>query len=146
MQIILFILFSILYIISLITVDSMFNRLVFREHRVFSYDSLEKKAILARYEWKVIGVVLLLILPFVIPFCVSFYIGGINYLLIYIIIFSLIQWDVIFGRVVFGTWIGDTPHIALPIFGWVSMKLKNAIKLRLIIAIIAGIILIIIRH
>jgi hypothetical protein len=132
-----FIIISVLYVSSIAIIDGCFNRLVFREYRKFAYSSKEKQNILRAKEWRVIGVFMLLVLPFFIPFIVSYAIGGIPYVLLYLIVFNIVEWDLIFGYLVFDNWFGDTPSIALPGIGWIHVPLKRSIYLRLFILSLA---------
>jgi hypothetical protein len=133
---ILFIIISVVYIISIAIVDGAFNRLIFREHRTKPYHSPEKQQILGMWEWKVVGLLYLLVIPVIIPTIVSYALGGLYYAMIYLTVFCVIQWDVIFGKIVFGHWLGDTPHMALPLIGWFTMPLLKAVQLRLVLAIV----------
>lgn len=126
-----FILLSLIYVISLAIVDGIFNRLVFREYKKLSYSSKEKQEIYNLPEWRTIGVFLLILLPVVIPVSASFLIGGVRFVFIYLIVLMLVPWDIIFGKLVFNDWFGDTPSIALPLLGWKSVSLKNVILLRI---------------
>ncbi|MBI3380112.1 hypothetical protein HY029_05135, partial [Candidatus Gottesmanbacteria bacterium] len=122
---IVFIITSTIYISSLIIVDGMFNRLIFRSHRKLSYFSLKKQKILKRWEWKVIGVLYLIVIPLIIPCFVIYEFLGWRYILLYLIIFSVIHWDLLFGQIVFNSWFADTPSIALPFLGWNHFSIKQ---------------------
>lgn len=63
-------------------------------------------------------------------------IGGIEYVLVYILILAIIDWDIIFGKLVFNKWFGDLPSICLPFAGWIHFKLLPTIIIRLIVAIL----------
>ncbi len=136
-----FILCSVIYVCSLAVIDGVFNRLVFRENRKLSYFSPKKRQVYQMSGWKVIGIVLLIVLPLIIPIAVSFALGGIKFVLIYLIVFTLIDWDIIFGKLVFDNWLGDTPSIALPKIGWKHIDLKKSILIRVIFLIILTILL-----
>jgi len=133
---IVFILISALYIILLAVVDGLFNRLIFRENRKLSYFSKIKQEIFKRWEWTVIGILFLIVLPVIIPVTISFFIGGIKYVLLYLLILFIVPWDVIFGRLVFDDYFGDTPSIALPFVGWLNIPLKIVYTVRLILVLI----------
>lgn len=130
---------SFIYLVSMAVVDGMFNRLIFREDRKLPYNSSQKQKIYKKWEWKVIGVLYLLVLPLIIPTTVAYIIGGWWYVLGYGIVFLVVQWDMIFGKIVFGSWTSDTPSIAIPIVGWIQVSLKRwlIIKLLVLIAIVA---------
>lgn len=135
-KILIFIFVSVFYIASLAVVDGMFNRLIFQKQRTLSYFSNEKQQIYKNWEWKVIGIELLIVLPFIIPSIVAFAVGGSKYILIYFAIFCLMQWDMIFGKIVFDSWFGDTPSLALPYLGWIHINLFQWMLLKLITFII----------
>jgi len=130
-KLLIFILVSVFYIASLAVVDGMFNRLVFQKKSSLSYFSIDKQQIYKNWEWKVIGVELLIVLPFIIPGIVAFVVGGSKYILIYLAVFCLMQWDMIFGKIVFDSWFGDTPSMALPYLGWVHINLFQWMALKL---------------
>lgn len=126
-----FITISALYVTCLALVDGLFNRLVFRNNRVLPYHSRVKQEIFSRSEWQYIGLVLLIVLPVIIPTIISYVIGGIQYVYVYLAVLMFIQWDVIFGKLVFDNWWGDTPSIALPWIGWISNDLRRVIVIRM---------------
>lgn len=128
----LFILLSGVYVLSLATIDGMFNRLVFRKKRKLSYFSRHKQPIYRLWEWKVIGVVLLIGLPIVIPVLVTFALGGWKYVLLYLATLLIIPWDILFGRIVFDDWLGDVPSIALPKIGWIHLPLSQVMLIRFV--------------
>ncbi len=128
-----FVLISTIYVLSLAVVDGLFNRLVFRADRKLPYGSSGKRKIYHLPEWKYIGVIFLVVLPLIIPLAVSWMIGGLKYVLVYLAIFSLVQWDMIFGKLVFDSWFGDTPSIDLPKIGWISISIYKSILTRLAI-------------
>jgi len=136
MPLLIFITLSSLYIGSLAIVDGLFNRLVFREDAKFPYESKEKKSIYKLPEWKYIGVIFLIILPVVLPCLVSYFIGGLYYVLVYLSALMVIQWDMIFGKLVFDNWFGDKPSIALPFIGWINTNLSDVVWVRIIIFLI----------
>lgn len=59
-------------------------------------------------------------------------------MLVYWIVLLLVQWDVIFGKLVFDDWLGDSPSICLPKVGWLSFSLQLVIAGRIILAAILG--------
>ena len=124
-----------LYNISLALVDSLFNRLIFKKDRRLPYHSSLKKEIYLLPEWRYIGLIHLIILPVVMPSTLAYILGGFRYVLVYLIICLVIQWDLIFGHVVFDHWLADTPSIALPKIGWLSFPLAATVFIRLILAI-----------
>lgn len=128
--------FSLIYLTSLAVVDGIFNRLVFREKRKLPYSSLEKKEIYQLWEWRAVGLILLLLLPIVLPSLTAYLLGGVSYLLIYLILLLLLPWDLIFGALVFDDILGDRPSIALPYLGWISLPLWLVMAIRLILALI----------
>ena len=132
----LFVLISAIYVFCLALIDALFNRLIFREIKKLPYAAKEKQIIYKNWEWQGIGLILLVILPMVLPSLVSYLVGGWKYLGIYWVIFLTIQWDVIFGKLVFDDWWGDTPSIALPFIGWRQFNLKRVVWSRLILALI----------
>lgn len=85
------------------------------------------------WEWKAIGVILLVILPIVLPVVVSYLVGGIHLTLVYLIILCFVPWDIIFGKLVFDNWLGDTPSIALPFIGWKHVSLKKSLIVRILL-------------
>lgn len=131
-----FVLFSGLYVVFLAVVDGLFNRLVFREHRKLTYHSPEKKDLYKRWEWSAIGVVFLIILPILLPIFAALYLGGLNYVFLYVIVLLLVPWDMIFGALVFDDFLGDTPSIAIPLYGWFSMPLLTVTAIRIDLALI----------
>jgi hypothetical protein len=133
-----FSLLSIIYIVSLAVTDGLFNRLVFRQARKLPYKSTKKREIYNYVEWRWVGVIFLVILPVILPMTVSFLFGGWKYLMIYLFWLLVIQWDVIFGKLVFDDWLGDSPSISLPHVGWITLPLKLVIVVRLIVAIAVG--------
>ncbi|KKP47624.1 MAG: hypothetical protein UR39_C0003G0027 [Candidatus Woesebacteria bacterium GW2011_GWA1_33_30] len=135
----LFVFASSVYVTSLAIIDGLVNRLIFRENSKLSYFSAEKQEIYKRKEWFWYCFLFLIILPFVIPTIFSFLIGGIQYVLVYILILAVIDWDIIFGKIVFDKWFGDLPSICLPFIGWVHFKLLPTIIIRLLT--IVGIVL-----
>src|SRR3989338_1836038 len=130
-----FIILSILYLISLATIDGLFNRLVFKEKRKLSYSSSYKKNIYKKWEWKIIGIIFLIFLPLILPSVIAYMSGGITLVTTYWIIFLLVPWDMIFGALVFDNCFDDTPSIALPFYGWVNLPLWLVIIIRIILAI-----------
>lgn len=136
MNFILFIVISFIYITSLALIDGLFNRLIFREIKQFPYESKEKKNIYQLPEWKYIGLILLIVLPIIIPIITTYALGEIIYTIIYLILLLLIQWDVIFGKLVFNKWLGDTPSICLPYIGWIQQGIVKTIIIRLILSAI----------
>ncbi|MFN7950828.1 MAG: hypothetical protein U0610_03805 [bacterium] len=134
MKLVLFVLFATLYVIACAATDGLFNRLVFREHRRLSYFSTEKRLIYLRGEWSWISVLFLLYLGLVAPSLASFAIGGVRYLLVFWLIFALVNWDVIFGRIVFDDWLGDLPSMKLFRLGWIHTSIWVSIGVRLALA------------
>ena len=126
---------SALYVMSLVIVDAYFNRLIFRTQRKLSYFSPEKQRIYSHWEWKVIGAALLIFLPILLPSTVAYLVGGIHYTTLYLIVLMLIPWDILFGRIVFDDWFGDTPSIAVPYLGWKHTPLWKITTVRLGLAI-----------
>lgn len=134
---ILFIFLSILYVTSLAIIDALVNRLIFRENHKLSYFAEEKKIIYKRKEWVLYCLLFLIFLPVIFPVGLAYLIGGTKYILIYIIILSVIDWDVIFGKIVFDNWLGDLPSICLLKFGWINLKLLPTIVVRITVAVIS---------
>ena len=130
----LFVAASAAYVAALAVVDGFFNRLVFRGARKLPYESPAKKPIYALPEWRVIGAVHLVLLPVVFPCLAAWAIGGRKYVLAYLAVLCLVQWDMIFGRIVFEDWFGDTPSIALPGLGWRRFPLGPVVAVRLALA------------
>lgn len=137
----LFITSSALYVTSLAAIDGIFNRLIFRNNRALPYEHIIKRKIYSLPEWQYIGIILLIILPLLLPLFVSYSHGGLSHALTYLIVLLLIQWDMIFGKIVFNDWFGDKPSIALPYLGWVSFSLKLVIITRLMLATLTGLVL-----
>lgn len=131
-----FIILSVLYITALAAVDGLFNRLVFGNKRKLSYFSKEKQRIYKQWEWRVIGIIFLIILPIVLPSLAAYLFGGLKYVTLYWIIVLLVPWDVVFGALVFDDWFGDSPSIALPILGWMNFPLLNVMIVRLLLAVV----------
>lgn len=138
---IIFIIASMIYVTSLAVVDALVNRLIFRENHKFSYFSPEKEKIYKMKEWQWYCFLFLIVLPIVIPVTLSYLIGGPQYILIYVLVFVLIDWDIIFGKVVFDKWFGDLPSICLPFVGWIHFKIVPTIIIRLVLAILILLIL-----
>jgi len=130
-----FVILSTLYLISLAIIDGLFNRLVFRQSRKLSYFSPIKQKIYHNWEWRAVGVILLIVLPVVLPSAAAFLLGG-NYLKLYWIVLLLVQWDMIFGALVFDDWFGDQPSIALPVIGWMNFPLLPVVISRAILALL----------
>ncbi len=124
-------LISAVYIVCLALVDGLFNRLVFREKRALPYESEYKQIIYSLWEWKAIGVIFLIFLPIVLPCWISYLIGGMQVVYMYLIVLLVVPWDVLFGKIVFNRWLADTPSIALPYVGWVSVSLRWVTIIRL---------------
>lgn len=116
--------------------DGYFNRLIFRELSPLPVRSNEKRPIYDRKEWVYISVFFLIGIAVVIPSCFAYLIGGLGYVLLYIVVLLLIQWDVIFGRILMGDWFGDLPAMKVPKLGWVRLNLKMAILVRVVAAVI----------
>lgn len=116
--------------------DGYFNRLIFRELSPLPVLSSEKKPIYDRKEWIYISIFFLIGIGVVIPCCFAYLIGGLSYVLLYLAVLMLIQWDVIFGKVLMGDWFGDLPAMKVPKLGWIRLNLKLAIAIRVITAII----------
>ena len=51
--------------------------------------------------------------------------------LLHWLIFLLVNWDVIFGRIVFDDWLGDTPSMKLFRLGWIHTSIWVSIGARL---------------
>lgn len=149
-----FIIISVLYLTSLALVDSLFNRLVFRQERTLPYLSQQKEIIYKYWEWKAIGVIFLFFLAIILPSVISYVIGrlsppennqqppksttnrGISFVTLYWIILLLVPWDLIFGALVFDNIFGDTPSIALPFYRWIHLSLALSLIIRIILATI----------
>jgi hypothetical protein len=127
---------SILYLTSLAVVDGLFNRLIFREKRKLSYFSEYKQEIFKLWEWRGIGFIFLLFLPIFLPVVTLYLFAGITYVTTYLIILILFPWDFIFGALVFNNWLGDTPSIALPYFGWTNFPLWKVTLVRILLAML----------
>ena len=130
----LFAAFATLYVVACAATDGLFNSLIFREHRRLSYFSTEKRLIYLRGEWSWISVLFLVYLGFVAPSLASLAIGGLRYLFVFWLIFLLVNWDVIFGRIVFDDWLGDTPSMKLFGLGWIHTSIWVSIGARLVLA------------
>lgn len=115
--------------------DGYFNRLIFRELSPLPVLSAEKKPIYDRKEWIYISIFFLVGIGVVIPSCFSYLIGGFSYMLLYLAVLMLVQWDVIFGKVLMGDWFGDLPAMKVPKLGWIRLNLKVAISIRIAIAV-----------
>jgi hypothetical protein len=63
-------------------------------------------------------------------------VGGLKYVLLYLVILLIIPWDVIFGKIVFGGWFADTPSISLPKIGWVHLPLFVVMIFRLLLLLL----------
>lgn len=133
---ILFILFSICYVVACAVTDGAVNKLIFREHAKDSYDSNWKKEIFKKKEWAFIGMSFLIFIGVIAPVVASYVIGGFKYVFIFLAIECFISWDMIFGKIVFDDWFGDTPSIKLPWIGWIHMSLKLNLFLRLVLGMI----------
>lgn len=126
-----FVVISALYVCTLSLIDGLFNRLIFRSKRALPYTSPFKQRIYKRKEWRAIGVLLLIVLPLILPLSIAFLVGGVPYMVLYAIALLLVPWDIIFGRLVFNDYWGDTPSIALPYVGWLQINLALNMFLRL---------------
>ena len=49
------------------------------------------------------------------------------------LILAVIDWDIIFGKIVFNKWFGDLPSICLPVISWIHFKLLPTIIIRLLV-------------
>jgi hypothetical protein len=130
----LFVAVSVCYVAALAAVDGLFNRLVFRGSRQLPHHASEKQTIYTAREWGYVGLILLVLLPAVLPTFVAYALGGMEYVALYWIVLLLVQWDMIFGKIVFGDWFGDTPSIALPGIGWMRFDLRVTIAMRVVLA------------
>ncbi|KKR87985.1 MAG: hypothetical protein UU32_C0002G0010 [Candidatus Woesebacteria bacterium GW2011_GWB1_41_10] len=137
---VLFILTSALYVTSLAVIDGLVNKLIFRSNSTLSYFSKEKREIYKMKEWYWYCFLFLIILPFVVPIALSYLIGGLQYIFVYILVLVIIDWDIIFGKLVFNKWFGDLPSICLPYFGWIHFKLLPTIVVRLIVVVVVSMI------
>lgn len=131
-----FIIIAVIYNILLAISDSLVNRLIFRDNHKLSYFSPEKQIIYRRSEWVIYCTIFLIILPIILPVIIAYLIGGLKFVLIYLLILTLVEWDMIFGKIVFNNWFGDLPSICLPKIGWLHFKLWPTIVVRLLIALI----------
>ena len=125
-----FVVLSFLYVVACAVTDGMFNRLIFREIRTFSYFSEEKKPIYERTEWIFVSFFFLIFIGFIAPVLASYAIGGMKYVFIFLAVFCFTSWDLIFGRIVFDDWFGDIPSMKLPIKGWLHTPLKQNLMVR----------------
>ena len=132
----LFVVISVCYVAALAAVDGLFNRLVFRGSRQLPHHASEKQTVYTAREWGYVGLILLVLLPAVLPTVVAYAVGGMEYVALYWIALLLVQWDMIFGKIVFGDWFGDTPSIALPGIGWLRFDLRVIIATRVVLAAI----------
>jgi len=132
---------AVFYVLALAIIDALVNRLIFRENYSLSYFSTQKKNIYKRPEWLPYCMLMLIFLPIILPVIIAYYIGGVKYLLGYLLILTLVEWDMIFGKLIFNDWFEDLPSIRLPIIGWVHFKLWPTIFARLIAAIILFVLL-----
>ncbi|MBI5358494.1 hypothetical protein HZB69_02590 [Candidatus Amesbacteria bacterium] len=130
-----FILIGVVYVFSLSIIDSLVNRLIFRENHKLSYFSIIKQRIYKRSEWVVYCTLFLIVLPVLLPIAIAYQTGGLNYILGYIFILSVVEWDMIFGKLVFNDWFGDLPSICLPKIGWIRFKLWPTVLARLFVAL-----------
>ena len=145
MKLFLFVVVSALFTAAVAATDGFFNRLIFREHRTKSYFSDEKQEIYKRWEWNAISILFLIFIPVVVPVLASYAIGGWDYVLFYLLVFLLVDWDMIFGRIVFDDWFGDIPSMKLPGIGWLHTPLWPNVATRGVLAlVVAGILAI--RH
>lgn len=135
MKLFFFLLISMLHVTLCALTDAWFNRLIFRELSLLPVRSREKKAIYDLPEWKFITLFFLIGISVVVPVLFALLLGGWRYVLLYGVIFLLIQWDVIFGHVLMGDWLGDIPAMKLPGIGWLRIPLPLVIALRLVGAI-----------
>ena len=78
----------------------------------------------------------LIFLPIMFPVGIAYLIGGIKNILIYILILAVVDWDIIFGKLVFNNWFGDLPSICLPKIGWIHFKLLPTIIFRILVIIV----------
>lgn len=116
-MIVLFIIMAVLLQICLACIDGFFNRMI-RNH----IEDWEK---FSEFEWitwfLLVGCTFL---PALMIWTISEF-----HALIYGISFCIVQWDLIFGRIVYGGWTNDTPSIKFR-GKWRSMRLRYAIMLR----------------
>jgi hypothetical protein len=140
MKLTLFIVLAALYVAACAATDGLFNRLIFREHRRLPHDSTEKRLVYLRGEWSWISLVFLLYLGLVAPSLASWAIGGTRYVLVFWVVFLLVHWNVIVGRLVFDRWFGDTPGMKLGALGWIRTSAWVSVIGRLILAVIVAIV------
>jgi hypothetical protein len=125
-----FIILAVIFQISLACVDAFFNRMI--RNNIENWEDLDD------YHW---------ITLFLLFFCTFIPVGMIwmiseFHALIYGICYCIVQWDVIFGRIVYGKWLGDTP--SMKIGGkWFKMKLRYVFMLKGLIAAAATVYLVI---
>lgn len=131
-----FVVLSFLYVVACAVTDGMFNRLIFREIRTFSYFSEEKKPIYERNEWTFVSFFFLIFIGFIAPVLASHAIGGMKYVFIFLAVFCFTSWDLIFGRIVFDDWFGDIPSMKLPFKGWLHTPLKQNLMVRGVLGVI----------
>ncbi len=137
-----FIILSALYNVILAIIDGCFNRLVFRENKALPYAADAKQKIYNSYlrEWTMIGVLLLLVLPVFLPVGMLLLFAGLKYTIAYLIGMLVVQWDMIFGKIVFDSWTADTPTICYPFIGWRSYPLRFIVPARFICAAVLTIV------
>ena len=136
MNSILFVLFSIGYVVACAVTDGVDNRLIFREHAAEPYSGDWKKELFKKREWAVIGLSFLIFIGVVAPVVASYAIGGARYVFIFLAVECFVSWDMIFGKIVFNNWFADTPSIKLPGIGWIHMPLKFNLLLRLVLGVV----------
>ncbi len=117
MLIILFIIIAVLYHISLACIDAFFNKMIRRN--IKDWENLPE------FEWIT---VFLLIGGSFIPLAMLWIISPFH-AIVYGICFCFVQWDLIFGKIVYGEWFKDQPM--LKVRGkWRKISLVRVILLR----------------
>jgi len=135
-KLIAFLILSGLHVTFCALTDGYFNRLIFRELSPLPVLSEAKKPIYDRREWVFISVFFLIGIAIVIPCGFAYLIGGLGYVLMYIVVLLVIQWDVIFGKILMGDWFGDLPAMKVPKLGWLRFNIKLVVIIRLVAAAI----------
>ena len=114
--------------------DAYFNRLIFRELSHYPVRSEQKRPIYERGEWVYVSIFFLIGIAVVIPCGFAYLIGGLSYVLLYLAVLAIVQWDIIFGKVLMGDWFADLPAMKVPKLGWIRLNLAAWVAARMVIA------------
>jgi len=135
-KLIAFLILSCVHVTFCALTDAYFNRLIFRELSPLPVRSDEKRPIYERSEWVFVSIFFLIGIAIAIPCGFAYLLGGLSYVLLYLAVLAFVQWDVIFGRVLMGNWLGDLPAMKVPKIGWLRLNLKWWVLGRVVVGLV----------